>query len=78
MSEPSQDLHRLVIEVDGRTICDAQVYGCNIERNENIERYQVWGILPEEKRGTYVASHPVIRLHADCPGDVKFLEGELW
>lgn len=78
MRDSDQDLHHLVIEVDGRTICDAQVYSCNIERNENIEKYQVWGIIPGEKRGTYVVYHPVIKLHADCPGDVKFMEGVLW
>ena len=78
MRDSDNELHHLVIQVDGRTICDVQVYSCNIKRDENVERYQVWGIMPEERRGTYISSHPVIKLHADCPGDTKFMEGVLW
>ena len=78
MKTTNDELHHLVIEVDGEVIVDAQIYNCDIRRDARSERYQVWGLRPGEKRGTYVTTSPVIDLHADLPGDAKFMEGVLW
>ena len=71
MSESGQELHRLVVEVDGERVLECDAFSVNIR--PDFEREYLRETLGS--MSGYEVVLPRVIVEAECPGEVRQVEG---